>query len=181
MLPAVVAAVAGVSAAMAATASTGQSAARGTVNLARTPLGMVLVAANGRTLYRYTPDRKDVNRCSSVPICAKYWPADLVKAGAKPTAGGGVNPKLVGTMKGPKSAKGMRQVTYAGWPLYYFAGDTKAGQVRGQGLYKTWYVVNAKGALVKTAPAGGAATTTNSNTTTNSGTTTSGGYGGGYG
>ena len=43
----------------------------------------------------------------------------------------------------------MRQVTYGGWPLYYFAGDKAAGQVNGQGFEKTWYVVNTKGALVK--------------------------------
>ena len=40
-------------------------------------------------------------------------------------------------------------MTYAGWPLYYFAGDKKSGQVNGQGFEKSWYVVNTKGALVK--------------------------------
>ncbi|MGH2999185.1 MAG: hypothetical protein ACRDNM_07775, partial [Gaiellaceae bacterium] len=37
------------------------------------------------------------------------------------------------------------------YPLYTFAGDSKAGQVAGQGFDKQWYVVNTKGALVKAA------------------------------
>ena len=57
----------------------------------------------------------------------------------------------------------MRQVTYAGWPLYFFAGDTAAGQTKGQGFEKQWYVVNTSGALVKraiTTPTTTTATTT---------------------
>ena len=56
----------------------------------------------------------------------------------------------VGTIK---RGKGL-QVTYAGWPLYTYVGDTKAGQMTGEGMEKTWYVVSAKGALVKKAVAG---------------------------
>jgi hypothetical protein len=74
---------------------------------------------------------------------------------------------------------GKMQVTYAGYPLYRFAGDTKAGQVNGQGLGGQWHVVAASGALVMKAATkpssgatgGGGATTT---------TTTSGGGGYGY-
>ena len=51
----------------------------------------------------------------------------------------------------------MRQVTYAGFPLYLFAGDKRAGQVKGEGLFGKWFAVNTAGALVKhavtTAPA----------------------------
>jgi hypothetical protein len=69
-----------------------------------------------------------------------------VKPGTKPAAGAGANTSLLGTIK---AAHGMRQITYAGFPLYFFAGDTKAGQVKGQGFQSQWYVVNATGALVK--------------------------------
>ena len=34
-------------------------------------------------------------------------------------------------------------------PLYYFAGDTKAGDVNGQGLGDKWYVVDAEGKMIK--------------------------------
>jgi predicted lipoprotein with Yx(FWY)xxD motif len=168
-LPLVMAGVAGAGVAMAATASTRSS---GTVKAVQsTKFGMVLVAANGRTLYRYTKDSKGVNRCTPDATCAKYWPELLVKATATPTAGTGASSKLLGTIK---AANGMRQVTYAGFPLYTFAGDRKAGQVNGEGFGKTWYVVNTKGALVKHAMASGS--TSGGTTTPSSGGTTTGSY-----
>lgn len=167
------AAVAGVGAAMAATA---RHATAGTVRTAaRSPFGTILVSATGRTLYRYTRDSKHVNRCSSVPVCNKYWPPLLVKPSLKPTAGGAAKAALLGTIKGPH---GMRQVTYAGWPLYFFAGDKRAGQMRGEDFLKQWYVVNTAGAFVKHAVSsgggggggggGGVGTTTSGGTTTSS-------------
>jgi predicted lipoprotein with Yx(FWY)xxD motif len=118
--------------------------------------GKVLVAANGKTLYRYTVDSKGVNRCTGDPTCNKYWPPLLVKATAKPTAGTGVNASLLGTIK---AKGGMRQVTYAGFPLYMFAGDAKAGQTSGEGFESKWYVVSTKGALVKHAVTSGSGST----------------------
>lgn len=151
-LPLVLVGVAGVGAAMAATTST--HAKSGTVMAAKSKsFGMILVSSTGRTLYRYTVDSKGVNRCSSDAACSKYWPALLVKTGAKPTAGSGANAALLGTIK---AAHGMQQVTYAGFPLYVFVGDTAAGQTKGQGFEKTWYVVNGKGAFVKHAVAAAA-------------------------
>jgi predicted lipoprotein with Yx(FWY)xxD motif len=148
-LPLVLVAVAGAGAAMAATAHTHTSAA--TVKVAKSgKFGTILVGSNGRTLYRYTLDRKGVNRCSSNATCNKYWPPLLVKPAAKPTVATGANAGLVGTIK---ATHGMRQVTYAGFPLYFFAGDKKAGQTTGQGFESQWYVVNTAGAFVKRAVA----------------------------
>ena len=161
-MPLLLVAVAGAGAAMAATARSHSGAA--TVRATKSSsLGTILVAANGRTLYRYTIDRKGVNRCSSNATCNKFWPALLVKPGVKPTAGSGAAAALLGTMK---AAHGKRQVTYAGFPLYFFAGDKAAGQVKGQGFDSTWYVVNTKGALVK--KAGAATKPTPAPTTTGS-------------
>ena len=70
--------------------------------------------------------------------------------------------KLLGTIK---AAHGMRQVTYAGFPLYFFSGDSAAGQTKGQGFQKQWYVVSSKGAFVKHAVSGGTTTTTPSTST----------------
>jgi len=135
----------GAGAAMAAMAATHSS--KGTVSAAKSKTyGTILVAADGRTLYRYTVDSKGVNRCSSNATCSKFWPALLVKPGTKPTAGSGATASLLGTIK---AAHNMRQVTYAGYPLYFFSGDTAANQVKGQGFESKWYVVNTKGALVK--------------------------------
>jgi predicted lipoprotein with Yx(FWY)xxD motif len=159
-LPVVLVAVAGVGVAMAASASTRSSG--GTVRAVESAkYGTVLVGPSGKTLYRYTPDKKGVNTCTPVPACAKYWSRLLVTGTAKP--GSGVSAGLLGTIKQPK---GLVQVTYAGFPLYYFVGDAKAGDMKGQGFDGTWYVVNPKGALVKHAVAassGSPTTTSGSN------------------
>ena len=165
LLPVALIAAIGAGAGMAATSATRSStAAVKAVDSAK--FGMVLVGSNGHTLYRYTPDSKGVNRCTSVPACAKYWPRLLVKSSVKPTAGTGVKASLLGTIKATGT---MRQVTYGGFPLYTFSGDTKAGQVNGEGFKKTWYVVNTKGALVEHAVS--SAAPPSSGTTTTSGST----------
>jgi predicted lipoprotein with Yx(FWY)xxD motif len=162
-LPLVLLASVGVGAALAATASR-TSTGTGTVSTAKSAkFGTILVAKNGRTLYRYTLDKKGVNKCTAVAICRKYWPQLLLKAGAKPTVGGAASAGLVGTIK---AKTGWRQVTYAGYPLYTFAGDSGAGQVKGQGFQSQWYVVNNKGAFVKHAVSGGGG---GGNTTTTTG------------
>jgi predicted lipoprotein with Yx(FWY)xxD motif len=145
LLPLALAAAVGAGVAMAAAAATSSSGA--TVKAVQNAkFGTILVAANGKTLYRYTEDGKGVNRCSADKACAPYWPPLLVKPSVKPTVGGGASASLVGSIK---AAHGMRQVTYAGWPLYYFAGDKGAGQVNGQAFENEWYVVDTKGAFVK--------------------------------
>jgi predicted lipoprotein with Yx(FWY)xxD motif len=163
VLPLVVVAALGLGAAMAATAAMHRTG--GTVKIvARTQFGKVLVSSNGRTLYRYTPDRKGMSVCTGA--CVKFWPPLLVKAGTKPTAGAGANKRLLGTIK---AAKGERQVTYAGFPLYFFAQDKRAGQATGEGYGGKWYVVNAKGGLVKHAMSTPPPAQTTTETTTTGG------------
>ena len=57
------------------------------------------------------------------------WPP-LTTTG-KPNAGSGVDAAMLSATKRPD---GKSQVVYAGHPLYYYAGDTKAGDTNGQGL-----------------------------------------------
>jgi predicted lipoprotein with Yx(FWY)xxD motif len=174
LLPLALLAVMGVGAAMAATAS--MHASHPTVKVAKNATyGMVLVASNGRTLYRYAPDRKRVNTCSSNAVCNKTWPRLLIAATAKPTAGTGASASLLGKIK---QSKGLWQATYAGYPLYYYSGDKKGGDANGQGFESNWYVVNAKGALVKHAVA---ASPTPAPAPTPPPTTTSAGGGGAWG
>lgn len=45
-----------------------------------------------------------------------------------PLAGPGANPALPGTVANPS---GGQMVTYAGWPLYTYAGDVDPGQANG--------------------------------------------------
>ncbi len=163
VLPLVLVALAGAGVAMAATAS--MQASSGTVRATQSKtFGMVLVAANGHALYRYTPDTKGVRTCSGA--CLKFWPPLLVKAGTKPTVGAGAIASLVGTIKAPQ---GMLQVTYAGFPLYFFAEDHQAGQMKGQGFGGKWFVVNTHGSLVRHAvKASSGQTTTGTSTSSGS-------------
>ena len=124
------------------------AAARGSaaaVSTAKTPLGRILVNANGRTLYLFEKDGKAMSACTGP--CAKFWPP-LTTAG-KPLATGGATAKLLGTLK---RTDGKLQVTYAGHPLYTFSLDKAKGQTHGEGMSAfgaEWYVVGTKGAKIE--------------------------------
>jgi predicted lipoprotein with Yx(FWY)xxD motif len=113
-----------------------------TVTAASTKLGMVLVDGSGRTLYLFEKDQPDQSACSGA--CAAAWPVD--NSSGTPKAGSGVKASLLGTIK---RSDNTTQVTYNHHPLYYYSGDSGAGQQNGQGLNAfgaAWFVV---------APAGG--------------------------
>jgi len=118
-----------------------------TIALRSTAVGKVLVGANGRTLYLFTADKGAKSVCYGK--CATYWPPLIA---GKPTAGAGLNASRLGTTK---RKDGKLQVTYNGHPLYYFALDKKAGDIKGQGVVHfggTWWAVSAAGAKVTTKP-----------------------------
>jgi len=160
LLPLTLAGVLGVGAAVAATSLLRSGG--GTVKTAQSAkYGPVLVSSSGRTLYRFTADRKGKSTCKGE--CASSWPALTVKAGSKPTAGTGVKASMLGTMK---RSSGAPQVTYGGYPLYLYSGDAKAGETSGEGTDGKWFVVSSSGALVKHATSSGSGSTTSSTTTT---------------
>jgi predicted lipoprotein with Yx(FWY)xxD motif len=39
---------------------------------------------------------------------------------------------------------GKKQLTYKGWPLYLYAGDTEAYKTNGQGVNGAWFVIDPK-------------------------------------
>jgi predicted lipoprotein with Yx(FWY)xxD motif len=117
------------------------------VSVAKTPLGKVLVDAKGRVLYLYTPDHRNTSVCYGK--CASFWPP-LLTSGKPRAAKGAKAPLLGATMR----KDGKHQVTYAGHPLYLFAGDKKAGDENGQGFQKIWWVVSTAGKkITKAVPA----------------------------
>jgi len=106
------------------TAIGGASAATGVVvsTSHKSSIGTFLVS--GKTLYALKPSKTP---CTSK--CLVVWPAFVLPKGAtKATAGPGVNAAKLGTVR---LSGGSLQVTYAGKPLYFFAEDTKPGQVNG--------------------------------------------------
>ena len=116
-------------------------AADSALDLRTTPLGKVLVDANGRTLYLFEADKPNMSNCSGA--CLSLWPALL--SHQKPEAGAGVLAAKIGTIT---ATGGKLQVTYDGHPLYYYAADQKPGDTTGQGLKQfgaEWYVLAASG------------------------------------
>jgi predicted lipoprotein with Yx(FWY)xxD motif len=101
-------------------------------------LGSFLVDSKGMTLYLFTTDTPKTSTCYGG--CATAWPP-LLTTGA-PLAGTGVNATLLGTTT---RTDGTTQVTYNGWPLYYFASDKAAGDTKGEGIQNVWYVVTPEG------------------------------------
>src|SRR5512132_2541270 len=118
------------------TAKPAPKTASATVSTRETKLGRILVDANGRTLYLFEKDKGATSSCSGA--CASIWPP--LTAG-KAKGGTGVTAAELGTTK---RSDGKTEITYAGHPLYTYAGDQKPGAVAGQGLDQfgaEWYVL----------------------------------------
>ena len=96
------------------------------------------VNASGRTLYAFTNDSKDVNTFTASdfsnntiwPVYAKELKA-VVSAASKSDFGS-------------IDVFGESQLTYKGWPLYYFGQDTERGETKGVSVPSpgVWPVVN---------------------------------------
>ena len=114
----------------------------GTVTVAATSLGEVLVDGDGLTLYMFDSDSEGASTCYDA--CATTWPPLL--ADDDPATGGGAADSLGGTVE---RDDGGTQVTYAGWPLYYFEQDAVPGDVNGQGVNGLWWVLDAEGEPIR--------------------------------
>ena len=109
-------------------------------------LGGFLTGQNGMTLYVLTKDSADTSTCSGT--CATNWPPLSAAAGAAITGPAGATAPFATITR----SDGIVQVTYNHMPLYYYAGDSKAGDTAGQGKNGTWFVAPLSGSLTK-APA----------------------------
>ena len=112
-----------------------------TVATRHTSLGNVLVDAHGRTLYLFEKDKGMTSTCTGT--CASIWPP--LTTTSKPIAGAGLSAVKLTVAKQPG---GGHEVTYAGHPLYTYAGDAQPGDTKGQGLDQfgaEWYVLSPDG------------------------------------
>jgi predicted lipoprotein with Yx(FWY)xxD motif len=137
-----------------ATPTTGTSAGAASFVLGSTndpALGAYLTGPNGMTLYILTSDTPDTSTCSGT--CATNWPPLTVAAGTTVTGPSSAT-QMFGTIT---RSDGTIQVTYNHMPLYYFAGDSKAGDTNGQGQNNVWFVAPLSGSLSSAAPASGPA------------------------
>lgn len=108
-----------------------------TIAVRNSSLGRILVDGRGMTLYLFEKDTGTTSTCNG--SCAHFWPPLTTKG--MPKADTGTMAAKLGTTQ---RTDGTTQVTYDGHPLYYYRGDTKPGDVTGQGLDAfgaLWYVL----------------------------------------
>jgi predicted lipoprotein with Yx(FWY)xxD motif len=106
--------------------------------------GAFLTDASGRAVYLWAKDGMNTSACSGA--CAAAWPP--VPATGQLTAAGGAKASDLGTIT---RSDGTKQVTYDGHALYYFAGDSAAGQTNGQGsdsFGAPWWLVAPSGSKI---------------------------------
>lgn len=121
-------------------------ARRPALQLRQTKLGRILVDSRGFTVYAFTRDRKNVDRCARIRNCLSVWP---VVAPTRPLAGRGVRASLIRTIT---VRRGVRQLTYAGHPLYTYVGDRHPGQISYVNIRQfggRWPALNALGHEVR--------------------------------
>ncbi len=115
-----------------------------TIAVKDSKLGPILTDGAGMSLYMFTPDRRNVSNCEGA--CLAAWPPIMLKAGESlddVVLEGNLRRSLLGIAM---RFDGTRQVTYNGWPLYYWVRDRVAGDVTGQWVGNVWFVINGNGA-----------------------------------
>ena len=107
------------------------------------PYGEYIVDGDSMSLYMFKADTVD-NESQCYDACAEAWPP-LITQGDPQAGDPAVQSGLVDTIQ---RRDGSTQVTYGGWPLYYFAQDQQPGDVQGQdvmGFGAEWYLVSPAG------------------------------------
>lgn len=112
----------------------------------KAPYGAYLVDGAGRALYilEGTRSAAGTERCGN--DCLAVWPS--LMAATPPVGGPAIDPARLSTRPG----YGGVQVTYAGWPLYYYVRDTAPGDTTGQHVvdqWGTWHLLAPSGEPVR--------------------------------
>jgi predicted lipoprotein with Yx(FWY)xxD motif len=130
-------------------ATSKSAAASGTAVIVTTKhskLGTILAAGpKHKTVYLFEADKGPSSSCTGA--CEHAWPP---LTAASVTAGAGAQQAHISTITRPD---GVKQVTYNGHPLYFFARDGDAGDAYGQGVKAfgaSWYVLTPAGQKIDT-------------------------------
>ena len=129
-----------------ASSPAGSASAASSVAVATGTVGTFLTGEGGKTLYTFASDSANATACTAA--CATMWPPFVVQGTGTVMGGGGVT----GTLATFARPDGAMQVTYNGIPLYYYSGDTNAGDTNGQGLFGKWFVASPTGTMGSPAP-----------------------------
>lgn len=108
-------------------------------------LGDILADKDGRTLYFFANDANGQNTCTAG--CAAIWPIFYIEDLTQDKLGNGLK---IEDFKTIVTSSGKEQLSYKGWPLYYYApltGGTNIqeapGQTTGEGVNGVWFVAKA--------------------------------------
>ena len=112
-------------------------------------VGDILIGANGLAVYGFTNDANATSVCYGT--CADAWPPVIV--GENWTVAPGLDS---GIFNAVARDDGQLQLVAGKWPLYYFAGDTVATDLKGQGSGEVWFAVGTDGVLITEAGAASA-------------------------
>lgn len=109
--------------------------------------GAYVTDAEGRALYLFEADTQGEGNAAAESACrnacAEAWPPLLAEAA--PQAGEGADAGLIATFD---RGDGQMQVTYNGWPLYYYVQDQAPGETKGHDIEDfgaEWYLVTPEG------------------------------------
>ncbi len=107
-----------------------------------TTLGSYLSDKDGRSLYFFSTDAKDQVTCTGG--CELVWPPFYLDNLSADKLGAGLTFSDFATIT---TASGKKQVTYKGWPLYYYAPSVNgtntaeaAGKTTGDGVGGVWFI-----------------------------------------
>lgn len=110
--------------------------------------GEYLVDGSGMALYTFKADTQgggtSAPASACVDECLGEWPPLVTDAA--PVGDAKVDASLLGTLTRPD---GLVQVTYNGWPLYYYFEDVEPGDIKGddiEGFGEDWYLIGPHGA-----------------------------------
>lgn len=101
-----------------------------------------LINVNQSALYRFDNDATSKSNCYD--MCAQKWPPATVQEKGNVYLAG-VEPDEVGAIR---RADGNIQITVNGSPIYRFSGDSKPGDLNGQGIDGKWFAVGPQGEKV---------------------------------
>lgn len=97
-----------------------------------TTFGNILTDGSGKALYFFAADVKGTSACTGG--CEAIWPIFYAEDGTIPS---GIAATDLATIT---RADGKKQSTYKGWPLYYYAADATAADLKGDGVGGNWFV-----------------------------------------
>jgi predicted lipoprotein with Yx(FWY)xxD motif len=113
-------------------ASSAYSLAADPAKIMESPKGKIYTTDSGMTLYTFDEDTDGKSKCEAT--CTETWQPFKAAADAKASGKWTIVTRLDGS----------HMWAFDGKPLYTFALDTKAGEMRGNDMGGAWHIVKAE-------------------------------------